>query len=141
MARTEFDYIEERDSDLVRAYRDVMYEPTIIVNTQLDAIILAVNSESKRFWVSAEFAQRSISRIERGDMLEEMKEHRREMFMEIYKRYLTYRMNPKYCTLSTLCICTYIVEEKAPKFYLAPSSALKYYTAYVKRKWANIKTK
>ena len=121
-------FIDERNNDLLRAYREVVSSRS--VSSQREALYLAVNSPSCRFWVTPECATKAIYRLRRGDNLLEMKKHRREMFFELYRRY----NNQKTTNKSIITICSFIVEEPAPKFYIKVSTAMKLFKYQVNKK-------
>lgn len=80
-----------------------------------------VNMPSARFWVSGTRAAVVIANILKGDELRNMRPGKREMFMEIYRRFLEVRKNKP--TWPITKIAENIVTQPAPKFYLAPGSA------------------
>lgn len=124
-------FIEERNNDLLRAYRQIVRSSTL--NTQKEALLMTINSLSSRFWVTAECATKAIYRLRGGDSLPEMKKHRREMFLEIYRRYNSYKAKKEFINKSIIYICTFIVEEPAPKFYLTVSTAMKLFKHQVQK--------
>lgn len=119
-------FIEERNIDLLNSYRRVLSNNSL--KTQEEAVALSIECQSSKFWVTPECAAKAVSRILKGDKLAEMKEHRIEMFFEIHKRYIAYKQKYAYSDKSIVYICTIIVEEKAPKFYLEKSTAYKLIT-------------
>lgn len=117
--RTKSEYTEQRDNDLFRAYKEVMKSSE--VKSIREAVILAMNSPSVKFWVTAEQATRILSRIRKGDKLETMPKIRRSMFFELYNRYLLFEN--KLVPMSH--ICEIIIDEEAPMFYLKLDTAIK----------------
>ena len=124
-------FISDRNNDLLRAYRQVVSTRTI--KTQREALHLTINSQSLRFWVTPECATKAIYRLKRGDELLEMKQHRREMFLEIFHRYNNSQKKKEFQGKSINYICTFIVEETAPKFYMEVSTAMKLFKYQIKQ--------
>ena len=123
-----FEYKEERDVDLLRAYREqIMRCDTIDLTEIFNKVVLM---PSARFWVSEERAAIVIARMFRGDKLETMKTNTREMYEEIFKRVKD--MKEKFPDMSLLDILFHVVRQPAPKFYLTPDSA-KVITTRIKR--------
>lgn len=125
-----FEYTEERDKDLIRAYREqialcqTIHLPELLERT--------VNSPSSRFWVSEGRAAIVISEMIRGDKLEKMNSMKREMFLEIYGRVLN--LQRELPTLSIAELVWKILNQPAPKFYITPGSA-KVIIHKIKKKW------
>lgn len=112
----------ERYSDLNNAYKKALSQGDYY--TQYDAMAVAVNMPSKRFWVSEERLVEVINAFEGGkDLRVSPKSQRYEMFTELYRRYLDYKV--EHPELSKIEICTEIIYQPAPKFYMKPSWALK----------------
>lgn len=81
-----------------------------------------VNMPSSRFWVSETRAALVVSQTMKGEpCLEKMRQPKREMYEEIYRRVLVLREKHPDKTLFELCAM--VVVQPAPKFYLAPGSA------------------
>lgn len=120
-------FTEERNNDLIRAYRDIMcskLSATTVLHK--DIMEMVVNSPSSHFWVSPERLYKIILRINKGDSLLEMREIQREMFFELYRLYTEHiKRHPE--DKKILSICYDLVSCPAPKFYLSVSSALKLY--------------
>lgn len=114
-----FEYAEERNEDIMRAYLqeiarcDQIYLPEIFNRV--------VNMPSKRFWVSPKRAAIVISNMMRGDTLADMRPTKREMFQEIFRRVL--KLQEKNPEMSIYEIAIEVVQEPAPKFYLTAGSA------------------
>jgi hypothetical protein len=114
-----FEYAEERNADIMRAYRQELsrckqiFLPEVFNNV--------VNMPSKRFSVSAERAAIVISNMMRGDDLLNMRPTKREMFQEIYRRIkILQEQNPR---MSIYEMALKVVQEPAPKFYITAGSA------------------
>lgn len=76
---------------------------------------------SARFWVSGTRAAVVVSNIIKGATLEGMRPSKREMFKEIYRRYLTLKEQRPEEPLARLV--DDVVNQPAPKFYLSAGSA------------------
>lgn len=83
-----------------------------------DVARLVAESPSSRFWVSEERAAIVISAMAAGRPLPPMTPTRREMFAELYRRYLLLR--PLHPGWSVLRIMEVVVHQPAPKFYFTP---------------------
>lgn len=127
-----FEYKDERNSDLLRAYREqLMLCDTIDLTEVFKKVVLM---PSARFWVSEERAAIVIARMFKGYKLESMKPNTREMYEEIFKRVKDMKEhNPD---MSLFDILFRVVRQPAPKFYLTPDSA-KVITTRIKREQSN----
>lgn len=116
---SKFEYEEERDKDLMRAYREQL--------SLCDSIILSdifrkvVLMPSSRFWVSEERASIVVASMMKGDKLERMRPTTREMYKEIYKRVRKQKEEHADKSLSEIVFC--VIRQPAPQFYLTPDSA------------------
>ena len=110
------DFTHERNRDIMRVYRERLAEATVIV---MPAIFeLVAQSPASRFWVSEERAAAVVAAMEAGKPMPRMRSNKREMFGEIYRRYLIMR---KDCPgKSAYELVARIVNQPAPKFYLTP---------------------
>ncbi len=110
------DFTKERNADLMRVYRQKLAEASMIV---MPAIFeLVAESPASRFWVSEERAAIVVSAMVAGKPMPRMRSNKREMFNEIYRRYLVMRND--YPDKSVYELVTKIVNQPAPKFYLTP---------------------
>lgn len=110
------DFTRERNADLMRVYRDRLAEASIIVMPVIFQLV--ADSPASRFWVSEERAAIVISAMAAGKPMPRMRSNKREMFEEIYRRYLLMRKD--YPDKSVYELVTKIVNQPAPKFYLTP---------------------
>ena len=91
-----------------------------------------VNQPCSRFWVSEVRAAVVVAAMLRGDSLAGMHPAKKEMFSEIFRRFLLMRSDFPERSLSRLV--SHIITQPAPKFYLSPSSAkIMFYKA--KKEW------
>lgn len=110
------DFTKERNADLMRVYRARLAEASIIVMPVIFELV--AESPASRFWVSEERAAIVISAMAAGKPMPRMRSNKREMFTEIYRRYLL--MREDYPDKSVYELVTKIVNQPAPKFYLTP---------------------
>lgn len=110
------DFTQQRNADLMRAFRHQLALSDFIVMPNIFELV--ADSPASRFWVSEERATIVISAMAAGKPLPRMRHNKREMFDEIYCRFLIERKaNPN---KSTYELVAKIVNQPAPKFYLTP---------------------
>lgn len=110
------DFTSERNDDIMRAYREQLALANYIIMPDIFAKV--AESPAKRFWVSEERAAVEISRMLVGKPFSRMRDNKREMFQEIFRRFLALReLHPK---KSIFELATIVVNQPAPKFYLTP---------------------
>jgi len=125
-----FEYEEERNNDFMRAYTEQIAGRREIILA--DVFSRVVEMPSKRFWVSEERAAIVISDMMRGKSLDKMRQKKREMFQEIYRR--TMSILEKQPGMSVYDAVSVVVRSPAPQFYLTPQSArIIFYR--IKKKW------
>lgn len=105
-----------RNQDLMRAYRQCIAKADHIVMPQIFSLV--AKSPASRFWVSEERAAVVISAMATGKPLPPMRHNKREMFLEIYRRYLIAKK--QYPHKYTNELVAKIIQEPAPQFYLTP---------------------
>lgn len=112
------DYTEERDADLLRAYKNII---SVRDNISFSEIVERIyQSPSKRFWVSEGRAYRVVLEILKGKDLGRMIPSRRDMYEEIFRRYEKHaKENP---SLTKIDIVWHVCNEEAPSFYLTRKS-------------------
>lgn len=76
------------------------------------------NSPCSRFWVSEERAAIVISTLLAGKVIPNMRKNKREMFDEIFRRFLIVR--EQYPEKSIYALAIMVVNQPAPKFYMTP---------------------
>ena len=114
-----FEYEAQRNKELMMAYREEIARATYIRRDEL--LKNTVNHPASRFWVSEHRAAIVMASMMRGDQLHYMRPLKREMFQEIYRRFVALKeQNPE---LSIYALATMAVNQPAPKFYLTPGSA------------------
>lgn len=108
------DFTRQRNADLLRAFRRQLALSDFIVMP--DIFQLVAESPASRFWVSEERAAIVIAAMLAGKPLPHMRRNKREMFDEIFRRFLIERKaNPN---KSIYELVAKIVNQPAPKFYL-----------------------
>lgn len=110
------DFTRERNNELMRVYREKIAEASIIIMPVVFAAV--AESPASRFWVSEERAAIVISAMAAGKPMPRMRSNKREMFGEIYRRYLA--MREERPGKSAYELVAEIVNQPAPKFYLTP---------------------
>ena len=108
------DFTHERNGDLMRAYRKKIEEANTIVMPVIFELVS--QSPASRFWVSEERAAIVISAMAAGKPMPRMRENKREMFEEIYRRFTILREQHPHKSVYELV--SLIVNQPAPKFYL-----------------------
>lgn len=131
------EYSDERICDLMRAYEEYVSSCSYLRMPELYEAV--VNTGTKRFWVSDKRASLVISSMMRGeDALRSMRPLKREMYEEIYRRVVLLRKTRPCASVYELC--SEVVAQPAPKFYLTPKSA-KVMICKVRKEWYSEKLK
>ena len=112
------DFKEERDADILRAYREILTTGDNITLSEIEEKLS--QSPSCRFWVSEDRAYIVILDLLKGKPLDNMIPTRKEMYQEIFRRFQIHKSNEPY--LSNMDIIKRVCAEKAPSFYLTPQS-------------------
>lgn len=110
------DFTKERNADLMRAFREQLALARFIVMPEIFEMV--AESPASRFWVSEERATIVISAMIAGKPMPRMRSMKREMFQEIYRRFIIER--DKHPKKSVYELVSAIVNQPAPKFYLTP---------------------
>lgn len=114
------EYSKERLDDLMRVYDEYVASCRYI--RMPDVYKTIVNMPSRRFWVSDIRAALVVSAMIRGEAhLETMNITKREMYEEIHRRVMLMLEDNPNKTISELC--SIVVAQPAPKFYITPGSA------------------
>ena len=116
-------FTKERNNELLKAYKKVIKSVSQIRLKEIG--VMVVNSPAPRFWVSEERATTVISSMLKGkDVLSSMRQSKREMFQEIYRRVIELRKLKKYRSQTLSSVVFTVVNSPAPKFYMKASSAI-----------------
>ena len=110
------DFTRQRNDDLMCAYRQQLALANYIVMPEIFEKV--AESPARRFWVSEERVAVEVSRMLVGKPFSRMRQNKREMFEEIFRRYLALR--DLYSDKSLFELVSVIVHQSAPKFYLTP---------------------
>ena len=110
------DFTRQRNDDLMRVYHEQLALANYIVMPEIFEKV--AESPAKRFWVSEERAAVEISRMLIGKPFARMRPNKREMFEEIFRRYIDLRN--KYPDKSHCELVSIVVHQPAPKFYFTP---------------------
>lgn len=110
------DFTKERNQELLRVYQEKLSEAGYIIMPKIFEQV--ANSPCSRFWVSEERAAIVISSLLAGKSLSNMRENKREMFDEIFRRFLVVR--EKYPEKSIYALAIMVVNQPAPRFYMTP---------------------
>lgn len=124
------EYSEDRIQDLLKVYFEYI-SGCDIINTH-DVFSHIVDCPAPRFYVSEPRATVVVTKLLQGEDISRMHKTKQEMYREIYSRYLIER--EKYPTLSVAHVVGIVIEQQAPKFYLAPESA-RVMILKAKKKW------
>ena len=110
------DFTRQRNNDIMRVYRAQLVKANYIVMPEIFRLV--AESPAKRFWVSEERAAVEVSRMLAGKPFSRMRQNKREMFEEIYRRFLLLR--DRHPEKSVFKLVSIVVNQPAPKFYLTP---------------------
>ena len=110
------DFTEERNKELIRVYHEKLASAGYIIMPKIFEQV--ANSPCSRFWVSEERAAIVISAMLAGKPLPNMRQNKREMFEEIYRRFLV--LHKQYPEKSIFSLAIKVVHQPAPKFYMTP---------------------
>lgn len=111
---SKLDFTKQRDEDILRVFKQYMQENNHIIMPEIFERVAA--SPAQRFWVSEERAAIIISAIENRRPLGPMRQNKREMFREIYRRYV--RLRAAHPNIPLRDLVSQIVHSPAPRFYL-----------------------
>lgn len=110
------DFTQERNQELMRVYQEELSKAGYIVMPKIFEQV--ANSPCSRFWVSEERAAIVISTLLAGKVVPNMRKNKREMFDEIFRRFLIVR--EQYPEKSIYALTIMVVNQPAPKFYMTP---------------------
>ena len=110
------DFTQERNQELMRVYQEELSKAGYIVMPKIFEQV--ANSPCSRFWVSEERAAIVISTLLAGKVIPNMRKNKREMFDEIFRRFLIAR--EQYPEKSIYALAIMVVNQPAPQFYMTP---------------------
>ncbi len=108
------DFTHQRNQDILRAYREQLAKARYIIMPEIFQRV--ADSPASRFWVSEERAAVEVSRMLVGKSFSRMRKNKREMFQEIFRRFLILR--EQFPDKSVYELTSVVVNQPAPKFYL-----------------------
>ena len=109
---------EERDRAVFDAYNEAIKHQTF--KTQEDAFEYVRTHAAPRFFIEPEFCTTVICRMLRGEPMGIKGEHQMRKFNVLFHRYKEFlSANPTY---SSIVICSIIVNEPAPEFFISNRS-------------------
>lgn len=114
-----FEYREERDADLLRAYKDLVVRDSMSIVEIAQRI---AGSQSRRFWCSEARATTVVLDMMKGRPIESMIETRQRMYKEIYRR--TMRLREQNPGTPVRELVYRVCNEPAPEFYLTWKSVI-----------------
>lgn len=110
------DFTRQRNDNLMCVYREQLALANYIIMPKIFEKV--AESPAKRFWVSEERAAVEVARMLGGMPFSRMRHNKREMFEEIFRRYLALRnLHPDKSLIELVSV---VVHQPAPKFYLTP---------------------
>ena len=124
------DFTRQRNDDLMRVYREQLALANYIVMPEIFEKV--AESPARRFWVSEERAAVEVSRMLAGKPFSRMRPNKREMFEEIFRRYIALR--DIHHEKSLFELVSIIVHQPAPKFYFTPRTVSEFIYR-IKRGW------
>lgn len=109
----------KRYKALWEAYQKALRNPE--VKNHYDAIRIAIESPSPRYWISPAEASRQISRLRKGLPVVKYKENSKKLqvLMAVYERFKELEKLRAYRGASTEFITTFAVLSPAPCFYMS----------------------
>lgn len=110
------DFTQERNQEVMRVYQEELSKAGYIIMPKIFEQV--ANSPCSRFWVSEERAAIVISTLLAGKVIPNMRKNKREMFDEIFRRFLIAR--EQYPEKSIYALAIMVVNQPAPKFYMTP---------------------
>lgn len=110
------DFTRQRNEELLRVFRMHLARARYIIMPEIFQQV--AESQASRFWVSEERAAVEVSRMLIGKPFSRMRPNKREMFEEIFRRFLILR--EEHPEKSVFELVSVIVYQPAPRFYLTP---------------------
>ncbi len=110
------EFCDQRRQELLLRFREKLAEKSKL--TVKRVFEETAQTPASRFWVSEERAANVIYLLDKGErVLDNMFEEKREMYLEIYRRYLELRK--KYPEATVIQLVGEIVNQPAPRHYLS----------------------
>lgn len=114
---------EQRDRDLLNAYHRQLEKQLHLYGriNQTGLIQKVINSPASRYWVSSERATVVISKLEKGEPINYMKDNKLRFYQELYKGYCKYKES--HPDMPKKHIVEIIIMQPAPCFAFTPRVA------------------
>ena len=110
------EFVNARNEEIMRIYHEIVSSVPFIIRS--DVMELIAESPASRFWVSEERAGFVVKAMLAGRPLPRMRETKKEMFDEIFRRFLIEREKQPHASVPELI--SIVIHQPAPKFYLTP---------------------
>lgn len=120
----------EREEALMQTYFSLLSSKAHIIPSEIYREVAA--APSPRFWVSDTRTAVVLAKLETGGDLGRMLPLKREMFLELHRRFRAAR--GKDSKSSNIELITQIISQPAPCFYLTPGT-VKVMVCKLKKKW------
>lgn len=114
---------EERDMDLMRAYREIIKKQLSLYGriTATGIMKKVVNSPASRYWVSSERAYSVILKMDKGKSISYMKTRAEVFYRSLYRDFCVYRES--HPNLPAKYIVEIVIQNPAPCFMISPAFA------------------
>lgn len=118
--KIDFDITWQFHCDLMAAYRRIA--PTCW--RQAQAWRLVAESPAPRFYISGDACARVLRRIrnEGTGFLDDIRESKKRMYLELWVRFQRLCRNRDYMDISFIGLCDILVMQPAPEFYCSPGT-------------------
>lgn len=118
MTKKNFDLTAMQREDLMMAYRDVARA----CHKQEEAYEKVARHPAKRYYVSAKQAFEKLRKMVTGDFSEvdSMEEPRRRLYYNLFEKLNEMSQRKEYIGKSLYFICSFLVIEPAPEFFITP---------------------
>lgn len=116
-----FEYINERDDALYKAYLDALRRKD--VHSHADAINAAINTPTRRYWVSPHHACRKMLKYKKKQKDSNIRPIREQAMNEIFQIYQTLEKKPTFKGASAFFITSFAIQHPASQFFISPTRA------------------
>lgn len=130
MTKTNYDLTAMQREDLMTAYRDV----ACTCHRQEEAYRKVAMHPAKRFYISAKQAHEKLRKMVIGDFSEvdRMTEPRKRMYYHLFNKLNEMSQRKEYMGKSLYFICSFLVIEPAPEFFISPCRVRDIFCTYRK---------
>lgn len=126
------EFVNARNEEIMQAYHRIISSVPFIIRS--DVMELIAESPASRFWVSEERAAFVVKAMLAGRPMPRMRETKKEMFDEIFRRFLIEREKRPQASVPELI--SIVIHQPAPKFYLTPRT-IGEFIHRIKKGWYN----